>query len=61
MMPASVKKQYKQLYFRIFKGEKLPKMDMLGTIDAFISTNFFNQTLKTEVVTAKDNKGDLTA
>jgi hypothetical protein len=35
-------------------------MDTFGTIDAFISTNFFNQTLKTNVVNGKDNKGDLT-
>ena len=49
-----------QLFFRIFKAEKLPKMDTFGTIDAFISTNFFNQTLKTNVVNGKDNKGDLT-
>ena len=60
LMPASVKKQYKQLFFRIFKAEKLPKMDTFGTIDAFITTNFFNQTLKTNVVNGKDNKGDLT-
>ena len=55
LMPASIKKQYKQLYFRIFKAEKLPKMDRFGTIDAYISTSFFKQTLKTEVVTMKDN------
>ena len=55
MMPASIKKQYKQLYFRIYKAEKLPKMDRFGTIDAYISTTFFKQTLKTEVVTMKDN------
>lgn len=54
-MPASIKKQYKQLYFRIFKGEKLPKMDRFGTIDAYISTTFFKQTLKTNVITMKDN------
>lgn len=41
MMPASIKKQYKQLYFRIFKAEKLPKMDRFGTIDAYIQTTFF--------------------
>ena len=41
MMPASIKKQYKQLKFRIFKAEKLPKMDRFGTIDAYMTTTFF--------------------
>lgn len=55
MMPPSIKKQYKQLYFRIFKAEKLPIMDTFGTIDAYIETVFFKQKLKTSVVTMKDN------
>lgn len=55
MMPASIKKQYKQLYFRIFKAEKLPKMDRFGTIDAYIQTTFFKQTLRTNTITMKDN------
>lgn len=54
-MPPSIKRQYKQLYFRIFKAEKLPKMDRFGTIDAYIETKFFNNSLKTSVVTMKDN------
>ena len=54
-MPASIKKQYKQLYFRILRGEKLPKMDTFGTIDAYLKTTFFKQSLKTAVVTMKDN------
>jgi len=54
-MPASIKKQFKQLYFRIFKAEKLPKMDTFGTIDAYLQTTFFKQSLKTNVVTMKDN------
>ena len=41
LMPASIKKNYKQLKFRIFKGEKLPKMDTFGSIDAYIKTTFF--------------------
>jgi hypothetical protein len=36
MMPASIKKQYKQLKIRFIKGEKFPKMDIGGTIDAYI-------------------------
>jgi hypothetical protein len=58
MMPSSIKKQYKQLYFRIFRGEKLPKMDGFiggGSIDAYICTSFFKQTLKTTVIKMKDN------
>ena len=39
-MPASIKKQYKQLYFRIIRAEKLPKTDRFGTIDAYITTDF---------------------
>jgi Ca2+-dependent lipid-binding protein len=54
MMPASIKKQYKQLYFRIFRGENLPQTDMLGTIDAYLETTFFKQNLKTQIVTMKD-------
>jgi hypothetical protein len=34
MMPASIKKQYKQLVFRIFRGRKFPIMDTFGTIGA---------------------------
>ena len=41
MMPPSIKKQYKQLYFKIFKAENLPKMDRFGTIDAYIETTYF--------------------
>ena len=41
MMPSSIKKQYKQMYFKIFKAEKLPKMDRFGTIDAYLTTTFF--------------------
>lgn len=38
MMPASIKKAYKQLHFRIIRAEKLPKTDTFGTIDAYIMT-----------------------
>jgi hypothetical protein len=30
-------------------------MDRFGTIDAYIMTTFFKNTLKTEVITMKDN------
>lgn len=41
LMPSSVKKQYKQIYIRIFRAENLPIMDkaMLygeGSIDAYV-------------------------
>jgi hypothetical protein len=35
-MPPSIKKEYKQVIIRFLKGEKLPKMDQFGTIDAYI-------------------------
>ena len=35
-MPASIKKQYKQLKIKFVKGEQFPKMDIGGTIDAYI-------------------------
>lgn len=56
MMPPSIKKQYKQLYFKIFKAENLPKLDTFGTIDAYIETIYFKQKLKTDVYTMKDNQ-----
>jgi hypothetical protein len=51
MMPASIRKEYKQLKIRFVKAEKLPKMDTLGTIDAYIQTVFFKKKLKTKAVT----------
>ena len=36
MMPAQIKKEFKQLKLRFITAEKLPKMDFMGTIDAFI-------------------------
>jgi hypothetical protein len=50
MMPASIKKQYKQLVFRIFRGRKFPIMDTFGTIDAYVKTTFMGQTLKTKTI-----------
>lgn len=54
LMPASIKKQYKQLYFRILRAEKLPKMDRFGYINPYISTTFFKQTLRTKTIESKD-------
>jgi hypothetical protein len=36
MMPAQIKKEYKQLKVRFITAAGLPKMDTMGTIDAFI-------------------------
>lgn len=54
MMPASIKKNYKQLHFRVIRGEKLPKTDTFGSIDAYVMTQFNKQKLKTKTVTMKD-------
>jgi hypothetical protein len=51
MMPASIKKEFKQVKFRFLKGEKFPKMDQFGTIDAYIQTVFFKKKLRTKAVT----------
>lgn len=35
LMPPSIKKEFKQVKIRFLKGEKFPKMDQFGTIDAY--------------------------
>lgn len=50
-MPASIRKEYKQLKIKFVKGERFPKMDLGGTIDAYIQTTYFKKKLKTEAVT----------
>lgn len=55
LMPASIKKQYKQLYFRVLRGEKLPKTDRFGTIDAYVEVNQFRSSLKSSVITMANN------
>lgn len=40
LMPAQIKKEFKQLKIRFIQGEKLPKMDTFGTIDAYIIGKF---------------------
>ena len=40
MMPAQIKKEFKQLHLRFIHAYNLPKMDTWGTIDAFIKTKF---------------------
>jgi Ca2+-dependent lipid-binding protein len=59
-MPTSIKKEYKQLFLRLYGAEQLPKMDFqligTGTIDAYIKLQSGKRTLKTKVVTQKDGK-----
>ena len=60
-MPASVKKSYKQLFFRFLRAEQLPIMDKIagfatGTIDAYVKIDYMGNKLKTEVVTMGDDK-----
>lgn len=50
-MPASIKKQFKQIKIRIIKGENFPKMDTLGTIDAYFKGSFLRKKIRTNVVT----------
>lgn len=41
LLPASIKKVYKQLHMRFFIAENLPKMDSFaGTIDAYVKLTF---------------------
>ena len=53
-MPPSVEKRYKQLYFKFIKAENLPKMDMFGTIDAYIYLNHKDDNLRTKTVTMEE-------
>jgi hypothetical protein len=58
MMPPSIRKEYKQVKIRFMKFEKLPKMDTWGTIDAYVTMDFFKKKLKTKVVTQKKDTND---
>lgn len=51
LMPASIRKHYKQLYFRLIKGERLPKTDRFGTIDAYIVVDHNNSRLRSQTIT----------
>jgi len=35
MIPPTIKKEFKQLKIRFLQAEKLPILDMIGTIDLF--------------------------
>lgn len=61
LMPATIKKEYKQLKIRLITATGLPKMDSGflggGTIDAFIKTKFQGREMKTDQKTAILDKG----
>ena len=56
MMPAQIKKEYKQLKIRFITAYGLPKMDRFGTIDAYVYTEFMGKKMQTQPQTAKDNR-----
>jgi len=61
MMPATIKKEYKQLKIRFITATGLPRMDTGflggGTIDAFIRTKFQGREMNTNPKTAIFEKG----
>jgi regulator of sigma D len=48
MIPASIKKIYKQLKIRFLMAEYLPKLDTLGTLDAYITMSFGGKDYKSK-------------
>ena len=50
MMPAQIKKEFKQLKIRFIQAQKLPKMDTWGSIDAYIKGKYQGKLLKTKAV-----------
>lgn len=59
MMPAQIKKEYKQLKIRFITAQGLPQLDTMGgTIDAFIQAQVMGKTMRTKAVTAKRDKND---
>ena len=61
-MPPQIKPVYQQLYFRFWKAEKLPEMDVAligkGSIDAYVKYELFKKKLKTPVFTMKNENVD---
>ena len=53
MMPPTVIKTFKQLKVRFLDAYDLPKMDLMGTIDAYLECEYFRQKSKTKPRTAK--------
>ena len=55
MIPPTIKKEFKQLKIRFLQAEKLPILDMIGTIDLFYQLDFCGKRWKSSIVTMKDN------
>jgi hypothetical protein len=53
LMPSSIKKEYKQLSISIVEAQDLPKMDTLGSIDAYVQLVYNDHKYKTKVVNPK--------
>lgn len=56
LLPPHISMQYYQLKFRLIKAEKLPKMDSFGTCDAFVKVKYLGKSIKTSVVTQKNDQ-----
>jgi len=56
LLPPHITMHYYQFKFRLIKAEYLPKMDTIGTCDAFVKVNYLGKSCKTSVVTMKDNQ-----
>lgn len=52
MLPPQIQPKSCQIIIRAIKGEKFPKMDSSGTIDAFIECEFAGSKLRTSIRTA---------
>ena len=55
LIPPTIKKEFNQLKIRFIQAEKLPNLDMLGTIDLFYQLEFGGKRWKSNVVTMKDD------
>ena len=57
-MPPSIRPEFYQIHFKFFRAEKLPAMDRAlvgrGSIDAYVSCNYMNSKLSTDVITVKE-------
>jgi hypothetical protein len=52
LMPSQVKKEFKQLKLRFIQAIDLPKVDLFGTIDAYIYVKYLGVEYQTKEVTA---------
>ena len=56
IMPPSIRPEFYQIRFKLFRAEHLPAMDInllkKNSIDAYVTCNYMNNKLKTEVKTA---------